>query len=43
MTPNVTQEMQALAARRGRSRGKALRDELDGLGEESQDGSESVG
>lgn len=38
VTPNVTPEMQILAARHGRSRGKALRDELDGLGEESQDG-----
>lgn len=40
VTPNVTPETQTLAARRGRSRGKALRDELDGLGEESQDGGE---
>lgn len=29
-----------LAARHGRSRGKALRDELDGLGEESQESGE---
>ena len=40
VTPNVTPEAQTLAARHGRSRGKALRDELDGLGEESQDDQE---
>lgn len=41
VTPNVTPETQTLAARRGRSRGKALRDELDGLGEESQESGEA--
>ena len=40
VTPNVTPEMQILAARHDRSRGKALRDELDGLGEESQESGE---
>ena len=37
VTPNVTPEAQTLAARRGRSRGKALHEQLDQLGEEPQD------
>lgn len=36
VTPNVTREAQTLAARHGRSRGKALHEQLDQLGEEPQ-------
>lgn len=38
VTPNVTPETQTLTVRRGRSRGKALREQLDQLREESQGG-----
>lgn len=36
VTPNVTPETQILTVRRGRSRGKALREQLDQPGEEPQ-------
>ena len=36
VTPNVTPETHTLAARHGRSRGKALHEQLDQLGEEPQ-------